>query len=164
MKLPSTLVNKSLPCVALRSGGFSLVEILVVIAILTALAVMGVIVGLDTYSRQSFNSELNDAVALLQRARSQSINNIGGTPHGVCFDPTKCPDENILFKGADFATRDANFDIKIEKSPAVGYSNSEVVFEQLSGRALACAMPCTVSMSGIRDVNITINYEGRIDY
>ena|SRR3989338_9062638 len=155
MKLHSTLGDRK---------GFSLVEILVVIAILTALAVVGVIAGLDTYSRQSFNTELNDAVALLQRARSQSINNIGGASHGVCFDPALCPDENILFKGVDFATRDANFDIKIEKSPAVGYSNSEIVFEQLSGRALACATSCVVSMSGIRNIDITINYEGRIDY
>lgn len=72
-----------LPNTSAPSKGFTLIEVVIVMAIVGFLAVFGIIVGLDSYSRYNFHSEVDDAVAMLQRARSEAINNIGGVAHGV---------------------------------------------------------------------------------
>ena len=137
---------------------------MVVIAIVGFLATFGIIAGLDTYSRYSFNSEVDNVVAMLQKARSEAINNIGGSKHGVCFDPVKCADDIILFAGTTYTP--PAFEFEFEKNKTITYSGAtEIVFDQLSGNAPACSpTPCTVTITGIKPTNITINNEGGIDY
>ena len=138
------------------SEGFSIIEIIVVIAIIGFLATFGVIAGLDTFARYNFHSERDSAIALLQKARSEAINNIGEAAHGVYFGSDQ-PDL-ILFSGASYT---GAYELKIEKSKAVSYSNTcagdQVVFTQLSGGTTACEVK-------INGVPVTINNEGGIDY
>ena len=153
MKLPSILLqNKGLPVQA----GFTLIEIVIVIAIVGFLAIFGIIIGADSYARYNFHSEEDIAVSLLQRARSESINNIGGVTHGIYFAD---PADLILFSGSSYA---GSYELKIAKSQIVSYdysacSGNQVVFAQLSGKTAGCVIK-------INGKNITINNEGGIDW
>ena len=56
--------------------GFSLIEIVVVMAIVALLFSIGAIVGVDTYKNYTFRSEQGVLVSVLEKARSRSMSNI----------------------------------------------------------------------------------------
>lgn len=120
---------------------------------------MGLIIGIDSYNRYLFRSDLEKAVSLLQKARSSAINNIGEKSHGVYFsDPAKF----VLFRGTSYATRNPSFDLSVEKNKTVTASGlTEVVFTPLAGATTAGII--TLS-GGIKNINITINNEGGINW
>lgn len=155
MKLPSTLIRDN--------HGFSLIEIIVVLAIIGMIAAFGIIAGIDTYQRYNFRSQADATSALLQKARSESINNIGGRKHGVYFADS---DNLILFRTVtDYAGRESGYDFKIEKAKTVTYSytcgNDQVIFTQLSGQTAACNITLT---EGTKSVIVSVNNEGGINY
>lgn len=143
--------------------GFSLIEMMVAMTIVMFLAVSGIIIGIDSFSRYNFHNEVEKEAAMLMRARSESINNIGGAEHGVYFNNA---DYIVLFKGSSYGNDPAH-DLKIEKSKTVTYnasscSGGQMVFSQLSGSASQACQ--TVLSDGIRNVTITLNNEGGIDW
>ncbi|HEY4477200.1 MAG TPA: prepilin-type N-terminal cleavage/methylation domain-containing protein [Candidatus Paceibacterota bacterium] len=136
-----------------KNRGLTLIEITVVLAIMAGLATIGLIVGVDSYSRYNFHSAEDTAVSMLQKARSEAINNIGESPHGVYFADL---DNLILFYGSTYTP--GSDELKIEKPAAVSYSGaSEMVFNQLSGNTSGGTVT-------INSANITINNEGGIDW
>lgn len=150
MKLPSILI---------QDKGFTLIEIIIVLAIFAGLSVMGLIIGIDAYSRYLFQSDLSKAATLLQKARSSALSNIGETSHGVYFGD---PEKFILFRGASFATRDALFDRPVDKSKAVATTGlTEIAYTPLSGTTTDGTV---VLNDGIRSATIIINHEGLIDW
>ena len=155
MKLPSTSIQDS--------KGFTLIEILVVIALLTVIASFGVTAGIDSYQRFLFRSNVDTAVSLLQKARSSAIHNIGETSHGVYFcDPSNS--KFVLFRGTTYdPISPSNF--PVDKSKAVKVTScptpSEIVFTQLSGDTTGGDITLT---DGVRNVTITVNNEGGINW
>ncbi len=118
------------------SKGFTLVEIMIVVAIISFLGVMGVVVGVDTYSRYIFRSDVDKIVSLLQKARSSAMNNINEEEYGV----------------------------KIEKSETATWTDNcagKIIFERLTGNANNCEIVIT---EGNKVSTITINNQGGINY
>ena len=132
---------KSLKTSIRSSGtrGFTLIEVLVVIGIFAMLGAISLIISLDSYRGYMFRNERDTLITSLQKARSQSVNNVcygtctNGRPHGVAFSPS----QTIIFQGASFALRDVSADEVMNRSyNAVSVtpgSLGEVVFAQLSG-------------------------------
>jgi len=148
--------------------GFTLIEVIVVMGLLTAIAALVAFANFDSWRGYTFRGERNLLVSILQKARSQSVNNIclgslalcsDGKPHGVAIQA----DKYVIFQGASFATRDAALDENIDAAGNIVHAGiSEVVFEQLSGDANA---PGDIILSdGVRSATISINNEGRINY
>ena len=65
------------------SAGFTLIETLIVVALVAVLAGFGLVVGIDAYQRSTFRSQQDFLVASLQKARSRALANIGQCNHGV---------------------------------------------------------------------------------
>ena len=116
-----------------RNGnGFTLIEILITIGIFAVIATIGLIISLDFYRSYAFRSEESTIVSILQKARSQSMDNIDQVRHGVHFqaDPLKY----ILFECAsgtpqcsDYSGADTSRDLVID--PAYGSTVSGVPFD-----------------------------------
>jgi|GEM_PF-1131794 prepilin-type N-terminal cleavage/methylation domain-containing protein len=138
--------------------GFTLAEILVVLAILSALASFGYLVTIDFYKSYAFNCERNAVVAILQKARSQSLANINESAHGVHF----FPDGYIIFQGDVYSSEASTNQIF---PAAAGIANSgitDVIFAQLSGDAIPDGN--LILNDGKRTAAISVNAAGQINW
>jgi Tfp pilus assembly protein FimT len=148
-----------------RSSGFTLLEILIVIAMSMLVGGFALFVSMETFRGSTFHSDRNLLVATLQRARAQAVNNVcigvctDGKPHGVHIQS----DTYVLFQGSSYSASDplnAVFESSVTtiKTPAT----LDIVFSQLSGATSAATV--TLSDAAGRSSVITINAEGQITW
>ena len=155
------------------TSGFTLIELLVVMGILGVVGTFSLIGSIDNYRNFSARNERDAFVAALEKARSQSINNLclgvpctDGKAHGVHLESGRY----TLFQGDSYATRDVAFDEVTTPSYRVDFpagSFSEVVFSQLSGDAAvtpALAWSATIKDQALHSSTVTLNSEGRISW
>ncbi len=162
MKLPNISTQDSRKCStpSVEHFGFTLIEILIVMAIVSFIAIIGIIVSIDTYNRYIFRSDLDKTVALLQKARSSAMSNINEKEYGVYLEDSS---NLIFFRGSTFDPSDS-FNYKVEKSKTATSTNScsdEVVFQRLTGKTTACEIVIT---EGNKVATTTINNQGGINY
>lgn len=137
-------------------AGFTLVEILIVIAIFTVLIALGLFMSMETLRGTLHRSERDTVVSLLERARSRAMNNIEQSPWGMCY----LVPNYIVFKGGACAAAAAVDTVAANPGTATtGLLAPGIVFSQLAGTTTPVAV--TVTQSG-RTSAITINYEGTI--
>ena len=168
MALPNTLPQSKSP-----AAGFTLIEILISIGILGIIATLGLFISLDFYKSYAFSSEESVIVSILQKARSQSVNNINEKRHGVHFQAS--PLKYVIFECSSSCTSypgSASSDLPIDPSynasvtsPALPF---DVVFDQLNGNCISsnCATaPLLMTISaGPKSYTIKVNSEGQIDW
>ena len=137
--------------------GLTLIEVLIVIGIVAALASIGIFVSMNLYHGYTLVSQRDQLVTLMQKARSQSLYNTNQASHGIYIAPTQF----ILFQGGSYLTRTPSYDEVVERDPVIIVSgHSEVVFEQLNAK-----LPTPVSITLAQDsrsMSIIINEEGAI--
>jgi prepilin-type N-terminal cleavage/methylation domain-containing protein len=97
---PSRMVSKP-TCWSRISAGFSMMEMIIVIAMITLLAGIGTVVGLDSYQRYLFRADVQNAISLLQHTRMQAVNNIGSTNHSVQIGSTEVEFEQLSGRSTD---------------------------------------------------------------
>lgn len=158
---------------ARKSGaGFTLIEILISVTILATLFGLGLFVSFDFYRSYALASEKNTIVSVLQKARGESLNNIGQVRHGVHFQTT-APLQYILFECPAGNPQCTNYtasasDISVPASYGITLIAPvpDIIFDQLSGDCVTCQNPTTTitANDGTRSYNITINSEGQIDW
>src|SRR4030042_64151 len=110
-------------------GGFTLIEIMVVISLLAIISTLVVFVNFSVWHSYNFRGESNLLISVLQKARSQSINNIclgsgctDGRSHGVYVQS----DKYTIFQGDDWDHRDAAMDEDFEASSNVSSASSTI--------------------------------------
>jgi prepilin-type N-terminal cleavage/methylation domain-containing protein len=141
-------------------GGFTLLEIMISVTILTIILGLGISVSVDAYQGYFFRSERTIIISMLERARSLSMNNINETLHGLCYDATT--QSYILFEGSLCVPgASANITMNANAGIAVSGLSSGVIFTQLSGTTSSATI--TISSIG-RTADISINHEGRISW
>lgn len=141
--------------------GFTLIEVLIVMAILSILTTLGYFVAIDFYKSYAFNSERDIIVSILQKARSQSLSNINQSAHGVYFDNLNS--RYVIFQGVTYAARNAALDENLAYAPGINHSGLvEISFFQLSGDSSASG---SMNLSdGKRNTTISVNSEGQINW
>ena len=135
-----------------------MVEVLVVIGILAVLSTLGYLVAIDFYKSYAFNAERDTIVAILQKARSQSLANINESAHGVHFEPG----QYVIFQGIAYNSG-ALFNQALPASFGITHSGIiDVLFTQLSGDANSSGN--LILSDGKRTAVISINKEGQINW
>src|SRR3989344_6188897 len=71
------------PKILHQNNGFTLIEIIISMAILATIAGLGLFMSFDFYKSYAFRGEKNTLVSVLQKARDQSLHNINQTRHGA---------------------------------------------------------------------------------
>ena len=156
--------------ISIRNRGFSLIELLVIMGLISLVAGFGLIVSMDDYRGYNFRSERDVVVSTLQKARSQAVSNMcygsgctDGKQHGVYFGT---PGHYIIFQGASYTAGDpTNEDIAAKNAAASVSGITSVVFTQLSGTAVTIpASPSTLTVvdTGGHTSVVTIEASGRI--
>lgn len=150
--------------------GISLIEIVVVVGLFTAIGGLSMLVSIDTYRSYLFRGERDKVVEALQKARSRAINNIcfggdcvNGRSHGVHIDID--PDKVIVFQvhpaPPEYDPSDPINDSTPLNEGITVAGLSEIKFSQLSGDA-SVEGDITISDSAGHVSVISINSEGRI--
>ena len=144
---------------SVKSGaGFTLIEILVVIGILAVLGTFGYLVTIDFYKSYAFNAERDAIVAILQKARSQSLANINESSHGVHFDSN----QYVIFQDPVYDSGNS-FNQNIPAAFGITHSGIiDVVFSRLSGDASSGGN--LILSDGRRSTVISVNSEGQINW
>lgn len=147
------------------SGGFSLIEILVVIAILSVVLGIGSIYGFSAIPQSGIISERDSLAAFLISTRGKALANVDEEPHGLRITP----DSFIIFEGDTFnasdpdnQTIDRTSEVTIEDDSS--NTTFDVIFKQLSGDVADGDGNITLSQDGAEDQAIAINAFGGIDW
>lgn len=157
MNLPSTSIPR-----AVSREGFTLIEILIAIAIITILAGMGLWISMDVYRNYSYRSEKETFISAIQKARLESMVNLNESAHGIRVES----DKYIIFRGSSYSAS-SSFNRTIVPSGPVTITGNpslpqDIVFDQLSGTTSSSGT-LTVSDS-VRTAVISINNEGQISW
>lgn len=148
--------KKNLSC----RQGVSLIEVLIIVAIIVVISGLGLFVSLDFYKTYALNSERDTVVAILIKARNRAANNFNESKHGVYIDSTGY----TIFQGSSYALRNQAYDELLKRNSSVNSSGlQEVVFEQLTGSLTTLEGDIAIS-NNVKSINISLNNEGRINW
>jgi len=146
--------------------GFTLTEILVTLAIFVLMAGIGLFMSFEAYRGATRRSERDTIVSLLEKARSRAMANTDQSEWSVCYDAG----DYIIAKGAtcDDSTAydriEANAGVVAASDFSDFESPNEIIFAQLTGNVVAAPYTIEVVQEGNPPEEITINYEGRINW
>lgn len=141
-----------------RHKGFTLVEILVVVSLLSILA----LVSVGGYRRVQSSNEMQTSLSTVASAvRSAQLNAqamLGDSNWGV----RAATGSIVVFKGNSYATRDTAEDSTLQLSAQLAVSGTaEFVFTKLTGTTASG----TLTLSGLGSTkNIVINAKGILTY
>jgi prepilin-type N-terminal cleavage/methylation domain-containing protein len=140
--------------------GFTLVELLVVIAATGILIALTVPVGLRFYERNLVADTARNLQSVLWRARTYAIAARNDQPAGVRI----LPGQFVLFQGASYASRTASLDeiFSYEDVVTVTGTVSEIVFSKLYATSTASGTMQVIGNAGT-SLNVTISPAGRVD-
>lgn len=153
------------------NSGFTIIEIIVVLALITLVGGIGLYFGFDSLRSFSFHSDRDNLISVLQHARSLAISNIckgadceEGKPYGVSIKPEEYSSSYVIFQGESYEERDEEYDIAIEMKSSTKYEgDSEITFEQLSGDTSGTKEITVIDERGNTSL-ISINKEGQIKW
>ena len=121
-----------------------------------ALAGLGLFVSFNLYRGYILRAERDTLATLLQKARSQAIQNVGASPHGL-----KIEEQNfILFRGVSYAARNQTYDEAYERQGTIIITGpTEIVFSPL----LASTSNSLFTLAeNLQLFQITVNEQGAI--
>lgn len=142
------------------ASGFTLLEILLVVAVLALIAGIGAPLYQSSQVRNDVEVASYVIVQSLQRAQilSQAVD--GDTTWGVRIESGVV----TLFRGSNFASRDPDFDEVFDIAPSITPSGiEEIVFSKFSGEPQSIGT-ITLSTSINATKTITINEKGLATY
>jgi prepilin-type N-terminal cleavage/methylation domain-containing protein len=145
--------------IASPARGFTLIEVLLVIALLTIAAGATLIIGTDSIGRSTARSERDLVVTLLQTARAEAMANTDEVPHGLHVGS----DAYFLFKGASYVSSDPTNRSYVKEDAVLVSGPTDIVFEQLSGSVTTGGGTLLFTDSG-QTASTSVNAEGRIDW
>lgn len=149
--------------VTLRQKGFTLMEIVVVVAISTLLLGISLSAFTGVVNRQTIEKDTENVYAMLQKARNLAIDGVDGSQYGVRFASTTI----TLFKGTGYsATNPTNQVTSLGAKTEVSWINltsgtSTIYFSKINGKPSATGTIEIIlkSNSTIKEV-ITIHGSG----
>lgn len=138
--------------------GFTLLELLMVIAIVIGMAILTVPIGVQFFRAQIIDETTSNVLETLRRAHNQSMFQKNDSAFGVKL----LSETYVLFQGDSYALRiqseDENFDLP---NNVVVSGIGEVVFVKLAGIPSATG---TISITfGNDNQDISINSQGKIE-
>ncbi len=149
MKLPKDLSVRQ---------GFSLIELVVALALLGIIVSMGAVFAVRQIEQGSLDAERDLYVSLLYESRVSALANVSGTHHGVHI----APNAFVLFEGASFESSSPDTHVVVQRHESVNVEGLDVAFAPLTAYV---AGDKTISFeSANAERSVTIIEIGSIDW
>jgi len=156
MALPSYSISQ--PPATRR--GFTLLEVLVVLAIVGVIVSLTLFFTPQHYGRAALETERQALLLALQQARHQAQMNVAGEPHGVAIAPAGYAGY-VIFVGDSFEVSDVEQQTRVPLPPSISISTpaTEIIFKPLSGESTADAVVTLQSKAtgGVGSINVLTN-------
>lgn len=137
-------------------SAFTLIEMLVAIAIMTIIFALVGPIAYNFYFDYQFDSDYGLLNSVLRYARNLSMVNHNEADHGLYITSSNF----VVFQGASYAARDASQDKSFPRSASIVVAGpTELLFTALSGRTASSTY--TVSFAG-KSRDIYVNLEGLV--
>jgi type II secretory pathway pseudopilin PulG len=137
--------------------GFTLLEILLAIGIISFLLVAIIPLGLDFYKNQELDTQTQFLIQTLRRAQLKAMSSELDSPFGIRINNQNY----VLFKGNSYLTRDTPYDEIFDLPQIIKSSGlSEVVFSKFEGKSNATGNIILSIDNKSRIINI--NYFGTV--
>lgn len=127
--------------------GFTLIEALTVIGVISILAAIGVPSYLSLKNNVAFSNTAEEIINTLRVAQNKAITSQDGTKWGVHFDNSSHPNQYVLFSGDNFSTSPNKTEFRLPLGQVLGAS-TEIIFDRLTGTTGS-------------DTNISLDSSGR---
>lgn len=139
--------------------GFTLIEVMVVVAIFSVITFIAIGVGAGGFTKNQITVESENLTSVLRVAQARSVSGHQGDVWGVHVTSS----DYTLFLGSDYATRDTAYDAVYDlPSGLVASGLTDVVFEIRSGETSDVGS-ITLTNSGTGDtVTLSINQHGQV--
>ena len=155
------------PRIKIKSGaGFTLIEIIIVIAILVVLSVVILNVFRTFDESKALSQEASNVISVLEKARQLTLFSKDFSQYGVHFDT----DEITLFRGITYSSSDPNnSSTKLHSKVSIASvtlsgGGSDVIFKRLSGETDQDGTIVLQNKFDATDtINITIEKTGLIN-
>lgn len=145
-------------------SGFTIIEIIVTIALVAAASLLAAPYLSDTVSRNELESASRSAADTLQEARSSAMNGRGTGRFGVRFES----DRIVLFEGETYPVDDSDVlpqqlsDFVSVTSVEVGGGGSDIMFRSSSGTPVDAGTIVFADPAG-NTRTVTVNSAGTVD-
>ncbi len=142
------------------SQGFTLIEVLLVVAIITLITVVSAPLVLSFQNANELDVSTNTLAQYLYQAQSYSLNRAHDCNWGVTINGQ----DLTLFCGDNYANRDANRDITYQMPLGITVqNNTEINYVKLTGVPQSTGS-FTLATVGNRTATVTVNKKGMVDY
>jgi len=155
------LARQCFSCRFVRSKekGFTLVELMIVLAILVFLIAVSLPLAINFYQTRQLDIHTQGIVQALRRAQMKAMSVEADSSFGVYITS----DQYILFKGDTYAARDVGYDETFDLPENLSVSGlSGVVFSRLKGAPSSTGT--TILTIDNRSGSVNINEIGRVNY
>lgn len=136
-----------IPCFMFRDGGFTLLEMLLVIGILSVLAVAGFAYYRNSVKNIEFDEAAKDIIATLNDARSRALAGQSGWNWGVNFVNSSTPYYQIFSSPTNFANGSTTIDSTYYLPGTVAFSvpsapngSTSILFNKITGVAATASI------------------------
>lgn len=141
-----------------QKSGISLIELLLVVAIVAILGVSSAAIGQKFLVNNYLQNKTNELVSMLRTAQLNAMSGKENSQWGVSV----ISNQIILFKGSSYASRDLAFDLSFRIPSSISVTNDELVFALINGEPNKVATYTLSTNSGDQQI-VSINELGIID-
>jgi len=120
LKARAVLKNKNM------KNGFTLIEFLIVIAIMLFMSAVGLAMFSNLHGSTQLNENVLQIIQTLKIARERSVASYNNSAHGVFLTITN-PYKYVLYQGNSYVTRNASFDRGVIFDAALSLNTSDIV-------------------------------------